>query len=405
MNTTIKNMMAAIVLLTLSQSAQAQWSLTGNAATTTANFIGTTDAQPLRFRTTNTLRMILDANGKLGLGNAAPLYRLDVATSAEARGINASNTFNSTSSTYGIYGVTNNPGTGAAYGMYAQGRGIGGNNVGVYGTASEGTNNYALYGVSYSTAGSNAYGIFATGGGTGVQNYGGYFSSTGAATTGNTGLYAASSGATPLNYGVYASATGGTTNWAGYFVQNVYTGGAHGIGTTSLTDTKLAVQQTGTSLTTAKFLNTSKGPNISWVHFGTTGEWYIRSASNTGKVILQDQNAGATVCIGSTQAATGYKLSVAGKVICTELKVLLQANWPDYVFDKDYELMPLKKLEEYISTNSHLPGVPSAADMEKEGGIAVGEMQTVLLKKLEEANLYILQLNKRLEELETKLNK
>ena len=186
-------------------------------------------------------------------------------------------------------------------------------------------------------------------------------------------------------------------------MQNTYTGGAVGIGTTTLTDTKLAVVQTGTTLATAKFSNANKGANISWVHFGATGDWYLRSAANTGKVILQDQNASATVCIGSTQAATGYKLSVAGKIMCEELKVLLKANWPDYVFAKDYELMPLKQLEEFIKTNNHLPGVPSANAIEKDGGVAVGEMQTVLLKKLEEANLYILQLNKRLDELETKL--
>lgn len=404
MKTNLKTLISTM-LVTVTMQANAQWSLTGNAATTSANFLGTTDAQPLRFRTSNTLRMNLDANGKLGLGNNAPVYKFDVLATAEARGINLSNTFNSTSTTYGTYSVTNNTGTGSAYGSYSQGRGSGGSNVGVYGTASEGATNYALYGVGYSAAGLNAYGIYATATGAGAQNYGAYFSTTGTSTTGNTALYATSSGASPLNYGVYASASGGTTNWAGYFVQNTYTGGAVGIGTTTITDSKFSVQQTGTTLATAKFVNTSKGANISWVHFGTTGDWYLRSSANTGKVILQDQNASATVCIGSAQAASGYKLSVAGKVMCTELKVLLQANWPDYVFAKDYELMPLKKLEEFISTNSHLPGVPSAKEMETEGGIAVGEMQTVLLKKLEEANLYILQLNKRLEELEAKFNK
>ena len=65
--------------------------------------------------------------------------------------------------------------------------------------------------------------------------------------------------------------------------------------------------------------------------------------------------------------------------------------------------MPLNQLENYISENKHLPGVPSATEMEEKGGMEVGEMQTLLVKKLEEANLYILQLNSRLEELEAKL--
>ena len=65
--------------------------------------------------------------------------------------------------------------------------------------------------------------------------------------------------------------------------------------------------------------------------------------------------------------------------------------------------MPLKQLENYISDNNHLPGIPSATEMQEKGGMEVGEMQTLLVKKLEEANLYILQLNQRLEELEAKL--
>ena len=62
-----------------------------------------------------------------------------------------------------------------------------------------------------------------------------------------------------------------------------------------------------------------------------------------------------------------------------------------------------KKLIQYIEKNNHLPDVPSAQEMEKQNGFEIGEMQTLLVKKLEEANLYILQLNKRVSELESKL--
>ena len=79
-----------------------------------------------------------------------------------------------------------------------------------------------------------------------------------------------------------------------------------GIGTTS-PSSKFSVEQASSSIATASFVNTTMGPNISWVNFGTTGDWYIRSSANTGKVILQDQNINAAVCIGSSQAATGYK--------------------------------------------------------------------------------------------------
>lgn len=393
-----------LILIVIGIKANAQtWNLAGNAGTTASQFIGTTDAQTLKFRTSNLQRMVIDVNGRLGIGLTSPSHRLDVTTSTEARAINANNTFSSTNNTYGTYSVANNPGTSGAYGVYAEGRGASGSNSGVYGTASEGANNYGFYGLANTASGQLGYGIYATSSGAGTNNYGGYFSSVGTSTAGNYAVFGTVSGASPVNYGVYGSATGATTNWAGYFLQNVYMGGAVGIGTTNVSDSKFSVQQTGTTLATAKFVNTSKGPNISWAHFGTTGDWYLRSSANAGKVILQDQNANATVCIGSTTAATGYKLSVAGKVICTELKVLLQANWPDYVFSKDYKLMPLNQLEEYIATNNHLPDVPSAEEMEKKNGFEVGEMQTLLIRKLEEANLYILQLNQRVAELESKL--
>lgn len=209
-------------------------------------------------------------------------------------------------------------------------------------------------------------------------------------------------GAGTTNYGVYGSATGGTTNWAGYFLQNCFVGGSMGLGTSSVSDSRLTIVQTGTAGSTLKMQNSTKGPNISYAHYGTTGDWFINSAANAGKVVIQNNTTGA-VCIGTSQVATGYRVSVAGKIMCEELKVLLRSSWPDYVFSKNYNLMPLKQLEEYINANSHLPGVPSAEQMEKEGGIAVGEMQTILVKKLEEANLYILELNRRIEELEARI--
>lgn len=216
-----------------------------------------------------------------------------------------------------------------------------------------------------------------------------------------TGIAFGSSGNTV--YGVRGEASGGATNWAGYFKQNTYVGGTLSIGSTSAGSSKLQVDQSGSMNPTARFLNLSKGANISYIHDGNNGDWYIRSASGTGKVVIQDQSVGSTVCIGGTQIASGYKLSVTGRIMCEELKVLLHTSWPDYVFDKDYDLMPMKQLEKFIQIKKHLPGIPSASEMLTEGGIAVGEMQTLLLKKLEEANLYILQLNKRVEELEAKL--
>jgi len=83
---------------------------------------------------------------------------------------------------------------------------------------------------------------------------------------------------------------------------------------------------------------------------------------------------------------------VGGKVICTELKVQLQP-FPDYVFEKNYALPTLNQVENHINTYHRLPGMPSAAEVETNG-MEVGKMQGKVVEKVEEATLYILQLNK-----------
>ena len=68
---------------------------------------------------------------------------------------------------------------------------------------------------------------------------------------------------------------------------------------------------------------------------------------------------------------------------------------------KDYKLPTLAEVEQFIAENNHLPNVPSAAEVEANG-IQLGEMNAVLIRKVEELTLYIIQLEKRLSELEGK---
>lgn len=89
------------------------------------------------------------------------------------------------------------------------------------------------------------------------------------------------------------------------------------------------------------------------------------------------------------------KLTVNGTVLSTKMKVV-QSVWPDYVFSTHYKLLPLKGLEEYIRQNKHLPDIPSAQQVEKEG-LDLGSNQAALLKKIEELTLYVLQQNEKLE--------
>jgi hypothetical protein len=102
--------------------------------------------------------------------------------------------------------------------------------------------------------------------------------------------------------------------------------------------------------------------------------------------------------------ATGYQLSVAGKIIAEEVKIQLRASWPDYVFGKNYKLMPLDELEESINKNKHLPNIPSAAEVEKDG-ISLGDMNKRLMEKVEELTLYIIDLNKKNNTLAEKVEK
>lgn len=126
----------------------------------------------------------------------------------------------------------------------------------------------------------------------------------------------------------------------------------------------------------------------------------IHAAGITGNtessiVIKGDGNVG----IGVTNPT--QKLQVAGTVYSTEVKVEIAAGTgPDYVFEPDYKLRTLEETRKYISKNKHLPEIPSAKEMESNG-IEIGKMNMVLLQKIEELTLYMIDMNKRMNELET----
>ncbi|MGN7787286.1 hypothetical protein ACTJIJ_22320 [Niabella sp. 22666] len=108
--------------------------------------------------------------------------------------------------------------------------------------------------------------------------------------------------------------------------------------------------------------------------------------------------------IGLQAVPEGYKLAVSGKIITEELKVKSPATtWPDYVFEFNYKKMPLPELEQFITKNKHLPEIPSAQQVEKEG-IELGTNQAALLKKIEELTLYIIDQNKELKKQNEKIS-
>jgi hypothetical protein len=91
------------------------------------------------------------------------------------------------------------------------------------------------------------------------------------------------------------------------------------------------------------------------------------------------------------------RLTVNGKIKAEEIEVVVDVP-ADYVFEADYKLMPLSEVSDYIKQNKHLPNVPAAEELKREGW-QVGEMNNKLLEKIEELTLYILQIKEEQEKL------
>ena len=97
--------------------------------------------------------------------------------------------------------------------------------------------------------------------------------------------------------------------------------------------------------------------------------------------------------VGVGTTSPDAKLTVKGDIHAEQVRVDLNVPGPDYVFEKDYDLPTLKDIETYVRENKHLPEVPSAQEME-ESGIDLGVMNILLLKKIEEMTLHLIQQNK-----------
>jgi hypothetical protein len=126
----------------------------------------------------------------------------------------------------------------------------------------------------------------------------------------------------------------------------------------------------------------------------------IIARDNGATSLLHLQADGGQVGIGlqGLTVPAGYILAVDGKAILEEVEVQLSADWPDYVFEDNYKLLPITDLERHVKEFKHLPGIPSKTELENER-IPVGQMQTKLLEKVEELTLYVINLQKQIDAL------
>ena len=166
-----------------------------------------------------------------------------------------------------------------------------------------------------------------------------------------------------------------------------------------------------------EYVPSSKGnPGLNfWKPWPTTGAGNnFLFLSDNGNVGIHTDNPTArftvngNVLIGDPGTITlpaGYKLYVETGVLTEKVKVAIAstANWADFVFEENYVLPKLSEVASFIKENKHLPDVPSATDV-VEKGVNLGEMDAVLLQKVEELTLYILQQQEAIDKLQAQIN-
>jgi hypothetical protein len=141
-------------------------------------------------------------------------------------------------------------------------------------------------------------------------------------------------------------------------------------------------------------------PNYQQLRLGWQTGIILDPGQGFGKSYVDIQGSGlrvssGSVGIGISNPPSGYKLAVAGNIIAEQVRVQLQSSgWPDYVFKPQYKLMPLSQVEDFIKEKGHLPEVPRAEEVAKEG-VELGTNQALLLKKIEELTLHLIEMEKR----------
>jgi hypothetical protein len=348
------------------------WSRTGNSGTTAGtNFVGTTDAADLLFKAHNGTMTLLQ-NGNLGIGNT-PNEKLDVNgniilnynhlyfTSDHNYGLGYEQYFTHQVPATSYYNATGLHTTAASTEQYTINSTVmAGVNGGALGSNLGTTQNVALTwfpdgGVSIGKNSHDGAAVLELGGNLEMDNHDILLRNH------HHGL------------GVYFS--GRVFNTANYEHENI--------------DGPVLYGWDGGALGSKYFTGPVIGHNDADDLETIALHWY-----RDGKVQIGQQ-----ILTSASPHFSNYQLSVGGKLVAKEIFVTTN-NWADYVFANDYKLSSLEQVEKYITNNKHLPDVPSEKEI-LENGNDLGQTEVVLLKKVEELTLYMIEQNKKIAALST----
>lgn len=148
--------------------------------------------------------------------------------------------------------------------------------------------------------------------------------------------------------------------------------------------------------------NSSTG-NISDVRFKVKnkGAIYAKNLSNQTSFELRN-GTGKAIIVYANDGTKIFQLEDDGLLRTREVRIDA-ATWADFVFDKNYQLPKLKDVAKYIDKNHHLPGIPSSQEIQTNG-INVGEMQTLQMQKIEELTLYMIEMDKKMDAMQTEID-
>ncbi len=394
---------AATNTITLTDPAPNAWGKTGNTADTT-EFMGTTNAVPMIFKTNGSERLRLTSAGNMGVGVVSPSEKLEVAGSIKASGdikFGGTQTLRYSSATSGTRAILSFGGPIVFSVPECFPAGLT--------TPSNQFN--GLLELFNNTASPSADMIMGYDGANAIIEY----------------ANASTSSALYINHSCGKDVFINTGSNGGNVSMTTPTLGKVGIGTFTPTqkfDVVGGFSHFTFNTTTIPTSDAAGGLTLGWNASGGGAEvnlynvysvdpdntiafrfaQKIASGTTTSDVrnlltIRGNGNVGIGTDLTGGDYDNSYKLAVNGNI--RTKKVVVETGWSDFVFEKNYKLKTIEEIEQYIKQNGHLSEMPSAKDIETNGG-DVGELLKLQMQKIEELTLYIIELNKRIELLEKK---